>query len=132
MLTKIQKHPAILHSQEILDICKPLRKLNITYFAHVRITNNKDFSGISNNQLFIEHYLKNKYYTSDIHTIDENKVGNYILWEAIEFTEIGERICRESASLGVHNPFTIINKNKSWVDYYHFANNTSYKKINQI
>lgn len=127
----ITKHPALIYQQEISQICKPLLKLNITYFAHVRITNDHEFSGISNNPAFIEHYLKNKYYTSDIHRIDESKIGNFILWEAIEFTEIGEQICRESASLGVHNPFTIINKGNDWTDYYHFANNTTDKRINQ-
>jgi len=52
MLGKISNHPTLLYSQEISDICRPLKKLKITYFAHVRITNEKKFSGIASNPLF--------------------------------------------------------------------------------
>ena len=132
MLNIINKHPSLLYHQEIESICQPLKKLNITYFAHVKRTNDKKFSGISSNPTFTEHYLKNKYFVSDIHNIDESIVGNHIVWDAIEFTDEGEKICIESSQLGVHSPFTIISQNPEGVDYYHFASGVRNKKINQI
>ena len=127
----ITKHPSLLYAHEIENICQPLKKLNITYFAHVKLTHDKKFSGISSNPRFTEHYLKNKYFASDIHGIDEDKVGNHIVWDAIEFTSIGEKICIESAQLGVYSPFTIIKKSPDCINYYHFACNVRDKKINQ-
>lgn len=132
MLDIIKKHPSLIYHQEIENICQPLKKLNITYFAHVKLTHDKKFSGISSNPRFTEHYLKNKYFASDIHNIDEDKVGNHIVWDAIEFTSIGEKICIESAELGVYSPFTIIKKSSDCINYYHFACNVRDKKINQI
>lgn len=132
MFDIIKKHPSLLYHQEIEDICQPLRKLNISYFSHVKLTHDKKFSGISSNPRFTEHYLKNKYFASDIHNIDENKVGNHIVWDAIEFTPIGEKICIESAQLGVHSPFTIIKQYPDGINYYHFACGVKNKTINQI
>lgn len=132
MLDMIKKHPSLLYYQEMEAICEPLKKLNISYFSHVNITHEKKFSGLSSNPVFTEHYLKNKYFASDIHQIDEKKIGNHIIWDAIEFTKIGEQICIESAQLGVHSPFTIISHSSTGIDYYHFASHLTDKRINQI
>lgn len=132
VIKNIIKHPIFLYPQDINDICSPLRRLGITYFSHVRITNQNQLSGISCNPLFMEHYFKNQYYLSDIHQIDAEKIGKFIVWDAIEFTKVGEKICIESNHLGVHNPFTIINKSKKFIDYYHFASSSIDKKINQV
>lgn len=132
MINQITDHPAIRYSQEMAAICRPLKKLDISYFAHVRITQGKKFSALASNPLFAEHYLRNQYYTADIHMIDETKVGNYIVWDAIEFTGIGEKMCMEAHHFGIHNPFTIIHKNKDSIDYFHFANDSVSKHINQI
>jgi len=132
MLDNITRHPIFVYHQEIAEICRPLRRLNITYFANVRITNDNYFCGISNNPPFIEHYLRKKYYSADIHLIDNSKIGDFILWEGIEFTKIGEQICKESSELGVNKPFTIIKKNNEWIDFYHFASDVDDKRINQV
>ncbi len=54
MLNIIKKHPSLLYHQEIETICQPLKKLDITYFAHVKMTHEK------NSQAFqATHYLLN-------------------------------------------------------------------------
>lgn len=124
-------HPALLYAAEIDQICRPLKKLNITYFAHVRIDKEKKFSAIANNPLYTHHYLKNKYYTADIHMLDPNSMGDFVVWDAIQFTGIGQIICEESGKLGMHNPFTIIEKSNDMTEYYHFATAVDHKENNQ-
>lgn len=132
MSNHLLKHPSLLYAQEISDICNPLQKLNITHFSHVRIDNKKKFSAIGTNPRFTEHYLKNKYYTADIHMVDENKFGSFFVWDGIEFTGESGKMCQEAGNFGIHNPFTIIDRNNDGIDYYHFANDSINKQINQI
>lgn len=129
----LHKHPSLLHAQEIAEICSPLRKLNITYFGHVKIDAGKKFAALGNNPLFTEHYLKNKYYMTDIHMVDEKKFGKFFVWDGIQFTGQSAQMCHEAAEyFDIHNPFTIIQRNSNGsIDYYHFANNSSRKQINQ-
>jgi DNA-binding CsgD family transcriptional regulator len=126
------KHPSLLHADQIAEICAPLKKLNISYFSHVRISHDKKMSAISSNPDFTEHYLKNQYFTTDIHMVDENKFGNFFVWDGIEFSGRSGQMCREAGEFGIHNPFTIIDRNNNGIDYYHFANNSTNKQINQM
>ncbi len=128
----ILKHPSLLHAQDISDICNPLQKLNITHFSHVRIDKKKKFSAIGTNPGFTEHYLNNKYYTADIHMVDENKFGNFFVWDGIEFSGQSGKMCHEAGQFGIHNPFTIIEKHNDGIDYYHFASVSVNKQINQV
>lgn len=122
-------HPNVCFAQDIEAICAPLKKLNITYFAHARITLDKKFSTIGTNPAFTEHYIKNKYYALDIHMADDKRFGNFFVWDGIDFSE---KLCAEASSLGVNNPFTIIHRGPNGTDYYHFANDSSHKQINQV
>lgn len=128
----ISKHPGLHYAQEINDICRPLKNLNISYFAHIQINKEGKFSGISNNPGFTEHYLQNQYYNADIHLADNNKLGKYVMWDAIERTGQSEKMHREAADFGIQHTFTIIEKNQDVSHFYHFANNESSKAINQI
>jgi DNA-binding CsgD family transcriptional regulator len=132
MTKKISHHPSLLYEQEIAAICYPLQKLNISYFAHVKIDDKKRFSAISNNPTFAQHYLENKYYLADIHMVDQNKFGNFFVWDGIEFTGRSAQMCEEAGAFGIHHPFTIIQKNKDSIDYFHFASQSKDKQINQV
>lgn len=131
MLDLISKHPSILHANEISEICKPLEKLNISYFAHVKISNDKKFSAISSHPIFTEHYLKNKFYTADIHMVDEKRFGNFFVWDGIEFSGESARMCREAGEIGIHHPFTIIDRTEEGIEYFHFASNSTNRQVNQ-
>jgi DNA-binding CsgD family transcriptional regulator len=126
------KHPSLRHADHIAEICSPLKKINISYFAHVRIRHDKKISAMSSNPRFMEHYLKNHYFNADIHRVDESKFGNFFVWDGIEFSGRSAKMCREAGEFGIHNPFTIIERNKNEIDYYHFANHSVSKQINQV
>lgn len=132
MLKNILRHPALVHADEVSQLCSPLEKLNISYFAHGRINHKKQFSAIANNPDFSEHYLKNQYYTADIHLAQQNKLGNFFVWDAIEFTGRSAQMCQEAGEFGIYNPFTIIDKQKDGINFYHFASHSHDKQINQV
>ncbi len=132
MIDKILIHPALNNAQDLHDICRPLQQLNITYFAHVHVDNNGYFSALTNNPGFTEHYLNNEYYNADIHMANNDKLGNYVVWDAIERFGKSEKMHREAAEFGVQHTFTIIEKSSQGKNFYHFANNSSCKTINQI
>ena len=128
----ISKHPALIHSQDMETICRPLTNLGITYFAHVNVTKQGHFSGISNNAKFAEHYLKNKYYNADIHLAKKNNLGCYILWDSLDRVGLSEKMHTEAAQFGVRHTFTIIEKKHFHSDFYHFATHVKNNSINQV
>jgi len=132
MLPNVYKHPSFIYADDISYLCEPLRKLNISYFAHVRIDHKKQFSTLSANPEFLHHYLKNRYYIADIHMVNEKQFGDFFVWNGIEFSGQSAKMCNEAANFKVYNPFTIIEKKKDYIDYYHFANATKNKQINQV
>ncbi|MBS0350133.1 MAG: hypothetical protein JSR33_02915 [Proteobacteria bacterium] len=128
----ILNHPALIHSQDMETICRPLTTLGITYFAHVNVTKQGHFSGISNNAKFAEHYLKNKYYNADIHLAKKHNLGCYILWDSLERIGLSEKMHTEAAQFGVRHTFTIIEKKHLHSNFYHFATHLKNNAINQI
>lgn len=132
MIHIISKHPALIHSHDIDMICRPLKKLNITYFSHVHVTKEGDLSGISNNPGFAEHYLKNKYYNADIHLAGKNNLGQYIIWDLIERTGRSKKMHIEAGQFGVQHTFTIVERKPDASDFYHFASHVSSPSINQV
>lgn len=132
MTQNINKHPGLLYADEMDQLCRPLQKLNISYFAHVRIDNDKKFAGICNNPKFLEVYLENEYYNADIHLAQDNQFGKYVIWDAIEPSGQSYKMDTDAANLGVKHTFTVIEKNANGSDFYHFANNSTSKSINQV
>ncbi len=128
----ILKHPALIHSQDMETICRPLNHLGITYFAHVTVTKQGVFSGISNNAKFAEHYLRNKYYNADIHLSKKNNLGNYIIWDSLERVGQSQKMHSEAAQFGVQHTFTIVERKHLQSHFYHFATNQNSLSINQI
>jgi hypothetical protein len=58
MLSKISKHPSLIHTEDVKTICQPLEKLNINYFAHVHMDKSNQFSTLINNLAYAEYYLR--------------------------------------------------------------------------
>lgn len=127
----IAKHPLLLYSNDIAELCRPLLKLNISYFAHVHIDNENNFSALNNNPAFGEHYLSNQYYNSDIHMAKKNQFGNYVIWDAFERTGKSLKMHSEAAELGVRHTFTIKEKDNTGSHFYHFATHVNSTTINQ-
>ena len=130
MLKKILQHPVLQHSQDISDLCQPLRSLQITYFCHVRIDAKDNFSAISNHPEFHKHYLQHNYHNVDIHMAN-TELGKWVIWDAIDCCGESEKMNKESEEFGIYHTFTIIEKNRANKSYYHFSTDKPGKSINQ-
>lgn len=130
-MKNFSQHPALIHAKDILDICSSLSKLNITYFGHACIDKDKRFSALCNHPYFFSHYLENQYYNADIHMVEEDVFGSYILWDALELTGKSEKMDQESMAFGIRHTFTLIDKNETGSHYYHFASDVNSNAINQ-
>lgn len=128
----IRKHPCLLFSPDIADICRPLKNLNITHFGHVNIDKDKKFSAVTNNAAFFEHYLRNHYYNADLHTAGTKKLGNMVMWDLIERSGLSEKMHREAAVFGVQHTFSIMEEDETGLNCYHFANDQNDNSINQF
>jgi DNA-binding CsgD family transcriptional regulator len=129
---KIANHPIFLYSSEIVELCQPLLKLNISYFAHVHIDQQGSFAAISNNPAFANHYLTHQYYNADIHMAANNQFGNYVIWDAIERIGHSLKMHSEAAEFGVRHTFTIMETDSTGSHFYHFATHLASSAINQI
>ncbi len=130
--TELSKHPSLTHSNDIADICKPLHKLGITYFAHVNIDDVGHFSAINNNPGFYTHYMENNYYNADIHLAGKNIIKDYFVWDSVERCGLSAKMHQEAGAFGVKHTFTIVTPGQNGNDYFHFATNQTDKTINQV
>lgn len=131
MQTKISQHPAILYADDVSTICKPLRDLNITYFAHVNVDNDKKFSAIASSPGFVDCYLNKHFYNVDIHMVNDAQFGECVVWDAIEPTGESAKMDPFAIQFGVEHTFTIFEKSNAGLDCYHFASNVMGRSINQ-
>src|SRR3990167_5573464 len=127
----IDQHPSITCHQDISEICRPLQKLNITYFCHVNI-NDQRFSALTNNPGFHRHYLNNEYYNADIHMANNQLIKDYFIWDSVERDGKSLQMHQEASEFGVRHTFTIYEKNHLGNNYYHFATNLTEKSITQV
>ncbi len=127
----ILQNPTFVAASELKDICRPLEKLSISYFSHVRVTKSGELSIIGNNPEFIGHYLENEYYNADIHMAKKGALGSFVVWDAIERHGKSLQMHSEAATFGVQHTFTIVEQGRDYNNYYHFANNDTDQSINQ-
>lgn len=128
----IKNHPCLTHANELRDICKPLHKIDITYFGYAYITKQSEFSVFNNHANFLEHYLLNHYYNADIHLANLNKFNSYLVLDSIELTKQSKLINEDAVKFGIKHIFSIFEKDETGTHCYHFANNSDSHAINQF
>lgn len=130
MTKSFNTHPVFNFKDQIVNICEPLKKLDITYFCHVNINKHGAFSGINNNPEFANHYIKNQYYNVDIH-LTSGALGDYVIWDLLPKTGKTQQMDKEAQTFGVNHTFTITKKNAKETDYFHFATHLHQDWFNQ-
>lgn len=131
MNIKHHKHPTIAYHGDISAICSPLKKMGISYFAHVNIQNNA-FSALTNNPAFQCHYIDNQYYNADIHMASSGLINDFFVWDAVERRGKSLQLHQEAAQFGVKHTFTIHEKDFRGDNYYHFATSEDNHSINHL
>jgi DNA-binding CsgD family transcriptional regulator len=132
MQEKYIKHQSLSSSHDLLDICKPLQKFNIDYFGHALIDKNNKFSCQNTHPEFLEEYLKNKLYNFDLHTVDVNKFGKFIIWNAVEVTGKHNQLDYLAYQFGLKYTCTIVENDNNGLNLYHFSSSCDSPFINQV
>jgi len=132
MTDSIISHPTITYANDVVEICKPLLNLNISYFSHVLIHKDKTFSAIGTCPANSEHYLRKKYYNHDIHMANLDNNEKHIVWDSIQLSGESAQMLKESDEMGHQHIFTMVEKNEVGTNYFHFATHLQDERINQV
>lgn len=132
-LLKLKNHPAFVHTETITDLCKPLTNLEITTFSHLRLINGKSIAAISTNPVFMENYVRQKYYNADVHADPKHcHLLNCLMWDNIEVKGQTENMLQDAADFQFRHIFTMIKQQPSYTDFYHFGTHLNSISINQM
>lgn len=131
-MKNIAEHPSIQHASDFAALCKPLEKLDITYFAHARVDSTGSVCGLNNNPEFLQHYLEREYFNIDIHVADSDLIQNYLIEDNLSYHGESNKILQAQLDFNVRHVFTIIEENAGVCNYYHFATNKNNPAINQV
>jgi len=75
-------HIALVSSTQVAEICKPLKKLGISYFSFVRSFKDGSHIRLANNAAWTQHYYTREFYNVIVKQIPD-KEGN-ILWSCMD------------------------------------------------
>lgn len=131
----IQKHPTLLHTQDLKNLCKPLEHLGITVFSHLKVFNNNQLTVLCNHPESLVNYVRKKYYEADpcvnIHP-EKVDIGEYLVWDAVNCLGKTKDMIQDSTNLNFRHVFTIIKKEINFTNFYHFGTNIPNSAINQL
>ena len=132
MSLTMSKHPIFTQAQILRDICKPLERFNINLFSHVHINNDSEMTCLHNRPGFVANYLSKNYHHADIHAANQNQFGEFLLWDSLTCTGKSNTMLKDAVDLGHKQFFTLVEKDMSGMNFYHFATPSSSIGMNQI
>lgn len=118
---QIITHPSLNFAEELKQICKPLKLLNIAYFAHVQVDKQNQFSALGFEPEFVKLYLDKKYYRYDIHMAQTQQNESYIIWDNVERVKESKQLYDDFMDFDIGHTFTICQKHKDYTEYFHFS-----------
>ena len=132
-MDQIKKHPIFLYAQDLADLCNPLEALNITTFNHMRMTHEKSFSVLATNPEWCMHYVKNKYYNTDV-VADKRHCHllNCLMWDNLNVKGTAAQMLADATAFGFNHIFTIVKASADYVDIYNFGTTLHDQSINQV
>lgn len=118
----LNTHPTFVNSNDIEQICQPLKSLGIDYFSHVMIDNKEQFSAIGTCPQFAELYFKKKYYNFDIHRSPLHQGQHYTLWDDVERDPEMNAVYEDFQGFSLGHSFTISHQDiEGNAHYYDFS-----------
>ena len=128
----LKYHPSLNHAADLKEICKPLEKLGITYFAHVQFTRKDKFSAIANSPEYFKFYFENGYYDYDVHANTPLDSQRYVLWDHMAKFGKTNEMFKIAFDFGLCHTITIIQKEEKVDNYYHFSTNRDDESMNDF
>ena len=126
----IAQHPTVKYSNTILKLCKPLEKLDITYFAEISVSKNGFLSLLSNRVDWSKRFLSKKYYCDSLCADAPSSFlsGHYLI-RHLNRNAKHEYLSNEAKALfDIDHSIVFIEKNPGLINFYYFsgsAENTS-------
>lgn len=127
---KIKSYPPLTYAEDLSQICRPIEKLGIQYFAHVQIDQDNQFSAIGMKPEFARLYLEKSYYNYDIHQAKNHAERSYILWDIVELDKQSLALKEDCQGHNIHHLFTIVQQGTKNKEYFHFATEANLPSIN--
>jgi DNA-binding CsgD family transcriptional regulator len=133
MINPLKYHPTFTHTQDLLDICKPLTRFDITTFVHVRLNHQGGISGLCTNPDFLLNYVEQDYHNADIHVRKNHaELGDCLMWDMMEcFGETEKMVADAAVNFDYRHNFTVIKNSGTHHNYYHFGTHNIDPTINQ-
>ncbi len=117
----IKHHPTITCQSDLVEICKPLQKLNIVYFAHVHIDEQSNISGISLCPDFFKIYINHGFHQYDLHMSNLFGKRSHIVWKTVGIKKQSKEMHNYFTRFDRDHTFSIIKTSSTTKNYYHFA-----------
>ncbi len=125
------EHPSFCDEESFALLCTPLKALNITHFSHVRVTAEGKFSFLSQNPLFLRHYLESGYYNFDAHRIIPETTEQYMLRDLQKLSGTTKQMHEDFNAYGYGHTFTLIRRGSGFIDVYNFATTLGNRTVNE-
>lgn len=116
------------YSKDILEICKPLKQLHLSYFSYTLCKKDGGRIYLTNFPQRLEHYLEKKeYLTGNLESNPENYSPQVISWATLPNQSVID-VCRK---MNLDHGIFIIKPFQEYTEYYGFGTNkNNYSIIN--
>ncbi|KTD31257.1 MULTISPECIES: response regulator transcription factor [Legionella] len=132
---KLKHHPIECNAEEITDLCRPLARLNITTFSHIRTYEDNHFALVCNKASFVGNYFKKNYHQADPCVqlkFEKSDLGQYVVWDFIDCRGKTAMMMKDAADFNFRHVFTILRQGIGFSEFYHFGTHLIAPEMNQF
>ena len=127
----LQEHPSFRLADEFKNICNPLEQFGICHFSHVSVNNEGQFSLISQNPAFLQHYIESSYYHFDVIQFMPQSHEHYLIRDLQSVSGRTKQLQIDFNAHGFGHAFTIVKSSTEQTDFYNFAARLGNSAINE-
>lgn len=130
---KVKTHPAIMFASQVAEICKPLSKVDIDFFSHVRTFEDGSISILCNRPDISIACAESQLYHNARYTKPPRfYTSGYYIWNNDNRTDKEEEHSALLRKHGISNGLTIIRREAEYCDFFHFASSPNNSHINNF
>ncbi len=126
-----KEHPSFKCADDFDLLCLPLRQLGIYHFSHVRVSMDGTFCLLSQNPIFLQHYLESSYYHFDVIQLNPKASEQYLIRDLQALTGTTKTLQQDFNAHGFGHSFTITNRSDKYIDFYNFGTKLGNTSMNE-
>lgn len=126
----LQEHPSFRLADEFKTICRPLEQFGISHFSHVCVNKEGQFSLISQNPAFLQHYIESAYYHFDVIQFMPQNHEHYLIRDLQSLSGKTRQLQIDFNAHGFGHAFSIVKSSADRTDFYNFATHLGNSAIN--